>query len=75
MNHCLNEAQEFEREYYDAIEDFEITGEKYTDSEFNISSTFSPQVGSNRLRTIYGPSAEPPRPSLFDEHWRVLMRL
>ena len=52
MNHCLNEAQEFEREYYDAIEDYEITGEKYSDPEFNISASFSPQVRPNRLRTV-----------------------
>ena len=44
LNHCLNEAQEFEREYYDAIEDYEITGEKYEDPEFTISPSYSPQV-------------------------------
>ena len=45
MNHCLNEAQEFEREYYDAIEDYEITDEKYHDPEFFISASYGPQVG------------------------------
>jgi len=43
LNHCLNEAQEFEREYYDAIEDYEITGEKYEDPEFTILPSYSPQ--------------------------------
>ena len=34
LNHCLNEAQEFEREYYDSLEDFELTRTKFYDATF-----------------------------------------
>ena len=33
----MNESQEFEREYLDSIEDFELTSEKFKDPSFSFS--------------------------------------